>query len=106
MPSVNIASGASTSSSIDIGATYFDRIYVNNTANAQISIYASDDNVSFVPLFRNNSSVAGSTFVAETIGSAYSGSWVPIAIGHRYLQFVATGTVANGGSVKFSSVYK
>jgi hypothetical protein len=102
-----IASATSTSDAVDLGpGLFFNRVYVNNTALAQISIYASDDNSTFLPLYRNNSSVAGATFVAETIASAYSGFWVPIAVGHRYLKAVATGTVADGGTVKFSVIYK
>lgn len=101
-----IASAASTSDSVDLGPALFDRVYVNNTATAAITIYASDDNNTFLPLYRNNSAVAGATFVAESIASAYSGTWVPIAVGHRYLKAVATGTVADGGTVKFSAIYK
>jgi len=102
-----IASATSTSDAVDLGpGLAYSRVYINNTARAQIAIHASDDNSTFLPLYRNNSAVVGGTFVAEVIASAYSGFWVPIAIGHRYLKAVATGTVADGGTVKFSVVYK
>lgn len=106
MPTVAIASGTSTSSSIDIGPVLFDRVYVDNRATLVLSIYASDDNSTFLPLYRNNSSVAGATFVAESIGTAYSGFWVPIQVGHRYLKFAASTTIADGATIRYSTVYK
>jgi hypothetical protein len=106
MPTLLIASGTSTSSSIDLGPVMFDRVYVDNRATLVITMWGSEDDSTYLPVYRNNSSVAGATFVSEAVGTAYSGFWVPLAVGHRYIKFTASATLADGGSVKVSTVYK
>lgn len=94
-----IASAASTSNGVDLGhSEYFDTVYVNNKAGSEITIQVSNDGTTFGTLFHRGVS----TFSTAIVASAASGSWQPVGAAHRYIRAVATGTVANGGSVEFA----
>lgn len=97
-----IASGASTSSYADFGGRSLKYMAVYHTAGGAVDILGSDDGATFTRLFErvNTAPVQYQTMI---IGSAQSGVWVQnIAPPVRYIQFAATGTVANGTTIKVS----
>lgn len=102
-----IASGAATSTAIDLGyAKSLDRVYVNNEAGAEIKLEASVEGDEFYTLTRQDDSIFGKSFTTQIIGSALSGNWVGVEAGHRFIRAIATGAVADGGNVYFSVVYE
>lgn len=97
-----IASGADTAT-IDFGAQGdYRAVYVNNEASAEIDLHGSGDGTNFYELnVRTTSNVV--EWQSLTIGSALSGNYVELPPLPRYVKVIATGAVANGGTVYFST---
>lgn len=96
-----IASGASTSSSIDLGTKSFSRMFVNAvtmSTGAAVTIYGAVDNATFYTVQErvNTSSVQYQTV---TIATTTSGGWAQCeAPLFRYVRFITSAVVSGGVS--------
>jgi len=99
-----IASGASTSSYIDLGDASFNRLVINavtmSTA-AMITVYGcATATGTFGPVYQKVETTATSAYLSATVGTATSGGWCTItAPPMRYLQFVTSAVVSGGVSI-------
>ena len=98
------ASGASTSSYIDVGYRSFSRFavrYVTMSTGALVSVYGCNTpDGTFLPIndFQPNTATAG-VYVPLTIGTNVSGGWgVFPAPPFRYLKFITSAVVSGGVS--------
>ena len=104
---VTIASGTSTSSEIDFGRG-FSKVHIDPTgAGGQISFQGAPSVGGVAGTYRTISyapTSGTSSTQAVTVASAMSGNFVeiPALAGFRFVKVVATGTVANGATLKFS----
>lgn len=99
-----IASGASTSSFIDLGNASFNRLAVNAvtmSTGAMITVYGCDTSTgTFFPVFERVVNTAASAYISSTIGTATSGGWCVVpAPPMRYLKFITSAVVDNGVSI-------
>lgn len=97
-----IASGASTSSHIDLGKS-FSRISVNAitmSTGAMLTVYGSDSSDgTYGPVFEKINS-ATSAYNSLTVGTATSGGWCQLdAPAMRYIKFVTSAVVSGGVSI-------
>ena len=98
---VGIASGASTSSSLDLGTDGRRRLgltYVTMSTGAMVTVYGSEDGTTFKPV-HERVNTAPVQYQALTVATTTSGSWAyfdapPI----RYLQFITSAVVSGGVS--------
>lgn len=96
------ASGASTSSSLDLGGKSYTRIavnYVTMSTGALVSIWGSDSETgTYRPIVeRVNSGTA--QYNAVTVPTSTSGSWAVIdAVPFRYVKFITSAVVSGGVS--------
>jgi hypothetical protein len=98
--SLVIASGASTSSHYDFGGKSGTYLCVYHTAGFSLDLFGSNDGTTFGRLFErvNTAPVQYQTMI---VGSNTSGGWAQmICPSVRYVKFAATGTVADGTTVK------
>lgn len=98
-----IASGASTSSYIDLGGKSFSRISVNAitmSTGAMLTVYGSDSaSGTYGPLFEKINS-ATSAYNSLTVGTATSGGWCQLdAPAMQYIKFVTSAVVSGGVSI-------
>ena len=98
-----IASGASTSSYIDLGGKSYRRLSVNAitmSTGAMISVYGSDSATgTYGPCYEKINS-ATSAYNSLTVGTATSGGWCQIdAPAMLYFQFVTSAVVSGGVSI-------
>lgn len=98
---VSIASGASTSTAIDLGRGYSKVVYDCTSSGGASTFFAAS---SFDGTYRQIKFPVASGLVAPgavTVGSACSGSLVEVSElkGHRFLKVAATGTIANGATL-------
>ena len=95
-----IASAASTAGAIDFGTKTYRTLGVHHSGvGGAITVYGSMDGSTYKPVMErvNTASVQWATLVFQ---SAVSGSWATTEFPpFRYLQLVATGTVANGATI-------
>lgn len=97
------ASGASTSSSIDLGGRYCKKLalhYVTMSTGAMVTVLGSDSLTgTFLPI---SAQVPGTATVAYnnlTVATTVSGGWgVFDGPPHRYLQFITSAVVSGGVS--------
>jgi hypothetical protein len=106
-----VASGASTSSYIDLGNTNFQQMavrYVTMSTGAELSVYGADANsiasaasATFYPVYVKDTGTAAAAYDALTVTTALSGgNWGTIeAPPHRFIQFVASAVVSGGVSL-------
>jgi len=106
-----IASGASTSSYIDLGTSNFDQMavrYVTMSTGAEISVYGSDAmkpasaaSSTFYPVSVRDVGTAAATYDPMTVTTALSGgNWgTVLAPPHRYMQFITSAVVSGGVSI-------
>ncbi len=99
-----IASGASTSSTIDLGGKSFNRFSVNAvtmSTGAGMTLYGCDTSTgTFGPVFQKVPSTATSAYLSITVGTLTSGGWCQIdAPPMRYIQFVTSAVVSGGVSI-------
>lgn len=92
---LTIASGTD-SASVDTGQSPYKVCWVNNQATAEIAIQGSGDGTNYYQV-KLASGVINWTDL--DIASAQSGNYVQLPALPRYVKVVATGTVANGGTV-------
>lgn len=100
---VGITSGASTSSSLDLGGKSFSQwaaTYVTMSTGAELSVYGSHDNSTFKPVYERVNT-APVQHQAIVVGTATSGSWAMFreTPPFRYVQFVASAVVSGGVSI-------
>ena len=101
-----IASGAATSTALDLGSEAgFRRVYLNNTATAKVALFASADGTTYSPVQVNTTATNAVGYTTHVVASTLSGRWVPLDSSFQYLQVVATGAVANGSSVQFATSF-
>lgn len=99
-----IASGASTSSYIDLGGKGFDRLAVNavtmSTA-AMLTVYGCDTSGgTYGPMYQKVVNTAASAYLSLTVGTATSGGWCVIdAPPLRYMLLVTSAVVSGGVSI-------
>jgi hypothetical protein len=99
-----IASGASTSSFIDLGGKSFNRFSVNavtmSTA-AMLTVYGCDtDTGTYGPIYQKVYSTATSAYLSTTVGTNTSGGWCVLdAPPVRYIKFVTSAVVSGGVSI-------
>lgn len=99
---VSIASGASTSTALDLGGGYRKVMFDPTGAAGSTMFFAAD---SFSGTYKQvKYSIASGMSAPQTctVGSAVSGSWVevPALVGLRFVKVAATGTVADGTTLK------
>lgn len=100
--SVGAASGASTSSSLDLGDRAHQALfltYVTMSTGAAVTVYGSSDNSTFKAV-QERVNTAPVQHQALTVGTATSGAWADItpASPFRYLKFVTSAVVSGGVS--------
>ncbi len=97
-----IASGASTSSYIDLGLASFKNLTVNMVTaatNALLTVYGSVDGTTFYPV-HERVNTAPVSFQALTIATSTSLAWATIACPpFRYIEFAASATIAGGTTI-------
>jgi hypothetical protein len=99
-----IASGASTSSFIDLGAKSYERLAINavtmSTA-AMITVYGCPTSGgTYGPFYEKVANTATSAYLSLTVGTATSGGWCFIkAPPVRYLKFITSAVVSGGVSI-------
>jgi hypothetical protein len=101
---VGIASGASTSSTIDLGGKSFNRLAVNAvtmSTGAMLTVYGSDTSTgTFNPVYQKVVNTAASAYLSLTVGTAASGGWCQIdAPPMRYIQLITSAVVSGGVSI-------
>lgn len=99
--SLVIASGASTSSEVDLGRGFSKVMFDCTGAGGQTQFHAAASSGGTSRLIKYpviSGLVAPSTFM---VGSAVSGSLVEVTAlqGFRYVKVAATGTIANGATL-------
>lgn len=99
-----IASGASTSSYIDLGGKSFNRLAINAitmSTGAMITVYGCDTPTGvYGPVYQKVANTAASGYLSTTVGTATSGGWCVIdAPPMRYLQFITSAVVSGGVSI-------
>lgn len=99
--SVGTASGASTSSSMDLGDKSFTKLaltYVTMSTGAMVTVYGSSDNSTF-KVVNERVNTAPVQHQSLTVATSTSGSWCMLdAPPFRYLQFVTSAVVSGGVS--------
>lgn len=104
---VGIASGASTSSGLDLqdfGSKRLGVRFVTMSTGAALTVYGSSDGQAYYPVHErvNTSSVQYQPLVVAT---SVSGAWAVFDTPpFRYLQFVASATITNGASFTVCSL--
>lgn len=98
---VSIASAASTSTAIDLGQGYAKVYYDPTGAGGSSQFYAAPAIDGTYRLIRYEILSGMSAPQTATVGSALSGSIVPVPVlaGFRYVKVAATGTIANGATL-------
>lgn len=98
---VGIASGASTSSALDLGDKAhkdYSITYVTMSTGAAVTVWGSDDGTTFRQVFERVNT-APVQHQAVTIGTAASGSWCQVpAFPFRYMQLTTSAVVSGGVS--------
>lgn len=97
---VFVASMASNglTATVDLGLNAWQRVFFDGTAmGAQWSVYASRDGSTYSRL-NERINTATVQFQAVNLPSTVSGTWAPLDVNARYLQFVATATATNGAA--------
>lgn len=99
-----IASGASTSSFIDLGGKSFTRLAVNAvtmSTGAMLTVYGCDTSTgTYGPVYQKVINTAASAYLSTTVGTATSGGWCVIdAPPMRYIEFIASAVVSGGVSI-------
>lgn len=101
--SVAIASGASTSSSLDLGDKSYRQMatyYGTMSTGAALTVYGSTDGTNFYPA-HERVNTAPVQYQALTIATSTSGAWAVFAAPpFRYVQFVASAVVSGGVALK------
>ena len=94
------------SDAVNLGTAGFDVFYVNNQAAAAVSFQGSVDGENYYTVDRENTAAAGADATTFSIGSAFSGRWVPAEClrPFQYIKVVATATAA-GNSVYFATSF-
>lgn len=98
-----IASGTSTSSSIDFGTKTYTKMAVlyptSMSTGAMLTVFGSTDDSAFYTV-QERVNTAPVQYQALTIATGTSGSWAVFdAPPFRYLKFAASATVTDGGGV-------
>lgn len=92
---VSIASNGLTGTA-DLGNNAWKKVFLDAQGlGAEWAIQASQDGVTYAPV-HERVNTAPVQYQAVTVPSSASGTWVPLDINARYVQFVATATAANG----------
>ena len=110
-----IASGASTSSYVDLGNANFQEMavrYVTMSTGAEVALYGADAmtinsaaSATFYPVRVRDVGTAAAAYDAVTVVTSVSGGWgVLPAVPHRFIQFVTSAVVSGG--VSFTVVAK
>lgn len=99
---VGVASGASTSSSLDLGGKSYTKLavnYVTMSTGAAVTVYgAAAPTATFLPV-HERVNTAPVQYQALTIATSVSGAWAVIdAPPFRYLQFITSAVVSGGVS--------
>lgn len=102
--SCGIASGASTSSFIDLGGKSFTRLSIKSvtmSTGAMITIYGCDTSTgTFGPVYEKVANTLTSAYSSLTVGTATSGGWCVVqAPAHQYLKFITSAVVSGGVSI-------
>src|SRR5688500_8827229 len=99
---VSIASGASTSTAIDLGRGYNKVVYDCTGAGGASMFFAAASFTGTYKQIRYPIASGMSAPQTATVGSAMSGSLVevPELKGLQYVKVAATGTVADGATLK------
>ncbi len=100
-----IASAAATSNTLDLGSAGFRKVFINNEAGGAIHLNVGTDSSTFSPLQVDSTATAAVGYSTHTIGSAFSGKWVPVDLPFRYVQVEATGAAADGANVYFATSF-
>ena len=99
---VGIASGASTSSSLDLGDKSYRQMatkYVTMSTGAVLTVYGSVDGSNFYPA-HERVNTAPVQYQALTIATSTSGAWAVFAAPpFRYVKFVTDAVVSGGVSI-------
>lgn len=97
--STTIASGASTSTHIDMGNKSFRQMsvyYGTMSTGAALTVYGSTDAASFYPV-HERVNTAPVQYQALTVATSTSGAWAVFqAPPFRYVKFVASAVVSGG----------
>lgn len=98
-----IASGASTSSYIDLGKS-FRQLAINAvtmSTGAMITVYGCDSATgTYGPVYQKVFNTATSAYLSITVGTATSGGWCVIdAPPVRYIEFITSAVVSGGVSI-------
>lgn len=98
---VGIASGASTSSTLDTGGRAFDTLavkYEDMSTGAAVALYgANTSTATFLPISWKDQDAA--TYNALNIATSVSGGWGVLPCPpHRYIQFITSAVVSGGVS--------
>jgi hypothetical protein len=99
---VSIASAASTSTAIDLGRGYNKVVYDPTGAGGASMFFAAPTATDTYRQIRYEVTSGMSAPQTATVGSALSGSLVevPALRGLRYVKVAATGTIADGATLK------
>ena len=105
-----IASGASTSSYIDLGTSNFDELavrYVTMSTGAELTVLGADAmstnsaaSASFYPIKVRDVGTAAAAYDALTVVTGVSGGWgTTVCPPHRFIQFAGSAVVSGGVSI-------
>jgi hypothetical protein len=99
-----IASGASTSSSFDLGGKAYSRVFVevsSMSTAAAMDVWGSSDGTTFRPVFErvNTAPVQYQTHIVAS-GVGANGGIAPLDVCYQYVQFRASAVVSGGVTLK------
>ncbi len=99
-----IASGASTSSYIDLGGKSFGRLAVNTNSmstTAQLAVWGCDTATgTFFPILERVQNTASSGYNTFVVPTSTSGAWAVFeAPPFRYIEFISSAVVSGGVSI-------
>ena len=100
---VGQASGASTSSLLDLGPHAFGKMalkYVTMSTGAMVTVYGSDSSAgTFLPISVKEAQTATVAYNNLTVATSVSGGWGAFeAPPHRFIKFVTSAVVSGGVS--------
>ena len=99
--SCGTASGASTSSALDLGTRGFTSVFFNAvtmSTGAAITVLGSQDGTTFYPV-NERVNTAPVQYQTLTVATTTSGTWVQLPnVSLRYLQFTTSAVVSGGVS--------
>lgn len=97
------ASGASTSSYIDLGGRYFKKMavkYVTMSTGAMVTVLGSDaSDGTYTPIYAQEPGTSTVAYNALTVATGVSGGWGMFeGPPHRYIKFITSAVVSGGVS--------